>query len=380
MGRAALMLLLFAAAAGCGAGSAAPPAAAPQAESCESCHARINPGLVADFRASPHMRVPLACEDCHGGDHDAIFAARGAVAPSVCAGCHEQAFEAFARSRHGRRLREGKLDHLLDARLQATGGCTATGGCHSIQRVYADGTVGRCGACHATHAFRNDTARDPRVCTGCHGGVDSPEHEAWRRSAHALPSPAGDGPVASCVACHGTHDVSDAIVHGLPPARGGEPAVPVPAAPPGEFERARAAMLARCAACHATRFARDALLQADRWRWRGAETLAEAERLVRALAAEGRLDPAPGDRPGNPVAGFALRLGGAQIFDDAASLPERLYYEMHFQLYPALWRAAYHNDPERVAWHGNDALKSALDRLREAARDLRRGETNGGRG
>jgi len=338
MGKRAAVLLLLAAAAACGTGSAAPPAV--QAETCEGCHARINPGLVADHRASPHARVPVACEDCHGTDHDRIFAVKGAVSPGVCAGCHPKAFEAFERSRHGQRLKEGKLDHILDPGLQATGGCTSTAGCHSIQRVYADGNVGRCGACHATHAFRNDTAREPRVCTGCHGGIDSPQFDAWQRSAHSLPSPSGKGRVADCIACHGSHDVSDAIVHGLPPRAEGAPGAAVPEAPPGEFETARATMLARCTPCHAGHFARAALAKADLWRYRGAAMLDAAARIVRALDAEGRLDPSPGDRIANPVAGYTLRLGSTQIFDRSVSLPERIYYEMHYQLYPALWRAA----------------------------------------
>ncbi len=74
------------------------------------------------------------------------------------------------------------------------------------------------------------------------------------------------------------------------------------------------------------------------------------------------------------MTGHALRLGGAQIFDQSVSLPERIYYEMHFQLYPALWRAAYHNDPERIVWEHNDNLKAALDRLRAADRGLRRAQ------
>jgi hydroxylamine dehydrogenase len=370
MGMRAAVLLLLAAAPACDSGNGAPPLAA-QAESCEGCHARINPGLVKDHRASPHARIPLACEDCHGTDHTRILAAKGAVSPGVCAACHPKAFEEFRRSRHGQRLKEGKLDRILDPALQATGGCTSMAGCHSIQRVYADGTVGRCGACHATHAFRSDTARDPQVCAGCHGGIDNPQLDAWQRSAHSLPSPAGKGRVADCVACHGTHDVSDAIVHGLPPLTEGAPVAAVPEAPPGEFERARATMLARCTPCHTGHFARAALAKADLWRYRGATMLDAAARIVRALDAEGRLSPSPHDRIANPVAGHALRLGSAQIFDEAVSLPERIYYEMHFQLYPALWRAAYHNDPERLLWHSNDAMKSAFDRLEAAAHDLR---------
>ncbi|MHC4548720.1 MAG: multiheme c-type cytochrome [Planctomycetota bacterium] len=344
-----------------------------QTESCIECHARINPGLVADHEASPHRSIPLACEDCHGTDHDRMFAVDGAVPPTVCAECHKQAYEDFRASRHGVRLREGKLDALLlDAPLP-TGGCTATGGCHSIQQVYADGSVGRCGSCHPTHAFSNQEARNPRVCIACHEGTDHPQYRTWLRSAHSLRSPSGPGPVADCVACHSDHDVSSGIVHGVPPHPGLPPASSVAAASPEQFHEARAVMLARCAKCHTKRLAGAALAEADRWRHNGAAMLDEATRLIEGLHRDGLLAPAPERRLRNPAAGHALRLGGAQIFDQAVSLPERLYYEMYFQHYPALWRAAYHTDPERVVWELNDHLKSALDRLHAVERELRLG-------
>ena len=179
MRTAALMLLLAA----CGRPDATVAAATAKQETCEECHERLNPGLLADHNASPHASIPLSCDDCHGTDHDAIFAQNGAVPPTTCARCHKDAYDAFAKSRHGRRLKDGKLDALLEETMVATGGCTSTNGCHTIQTPYADGSVGRCGACHVTHAFRNAEAREPRVCIGCHGGTDHPQHRAWLRSA-----------------------------------------------------------------------------------------------------------------------------------------------------------------------------------------------------
>jgi hypothetical protein len=71
----------------------------------------------------------------------------------------------------------------------------------------------------------------------------------------------------------------------------------------------------------------------------------------------------------NPICGTAFRVGPLQVFDLDTSLPERIYYDMRYHLYPAMWRAAYHNDPERVVWDLNDKLKSALDRLRQIERE-----------
>ncbi|MHC4953703.1 MAG: multiheme c-type cytochrome [Planctomycetota bacterium] len=343
----------------------------PEGESCAECHARINPGLVADHEASSHRSIPLLCEDCHGTDHDKIFSDNGGVPPTVCATCHADAFAAFAASRHGQRLKGGKLDALLHPQMTATGGCTATNGCHSIQQVYPDQSVGRCGTCHATHAFGGQSARDPQVCIGCHEGIDHPQHRAWLRSAHSHPSPTGKRHVADCVECHTAHDVSGGITHGLPPFPNARVRDVMPRADPEEFAAARATMVARCRRCHSERIAKDMLARADWWRVQGAQMLQAGADVVRALHRDGLLDPPLEDRPPNPVAAYGLRLGGLQIFDQSTSRAERLYYEMHFQHYPALWRASYHADPERVVWHANDALKSALDRLRAIHRERR---------
>jgi len=346
--------------------------AAAQVETCEGCHAKINPGLVAEHNASPHMSIPLTCEACHGTDHNQMFASNGAVPPTVCAPCHQEAYDEFRKSRHGKRLREGKLDALLLAAPLPVGGCTATGGCHSIQKVYEDGSVGRCSACHPMHAFSNAEARNPRVCIGCHGGIDHPQYEAWLRSAHSFAAPTGQGFIADCVECHGTHDVGSGIVHDLPPSQHAEQPALLPVATREEFEAARSIMLARCASCHTRKFAGAALTLGDRWRTRGAAMLKTAADIVKELHKDGLLEPPLTTRPKNPVTGHGLRLGGAQIFDQSVSLPERIYYEMYFQLYPAMWRAAYHTDPERIVWEFNDKLKDALDRLRAADREVRR--------
>jgi hypothetical protein len=350
---------------------------AAEVESCEGCHERINPGLVEEHRASPHMSIPLGCEACHGTDHDQMFAVDGAVPPTVCAPCHQEAYEDFRKSAHGRRLRGGKLDELLLSAPLEVGGCTATGGCHSIQRVYPDGSVGRCSACHPMHAFSNAEARNPRVCIGCHGGIDNPEYEAWIRSAHSYKSPSGKGHIADCVECHGTHDVGGGIVHEMPPLQHAEQPSYLPVTSLEHFQETRAVMVERCGKCHSRKFARVSLDLADRWRTRGAAMLSTAADIVKRLQADGLLDPPLRERPRNPVAGHALRLGGPQIFDQSISLPERIYYQMHFQLYPAMWRAAYHNDPERIIWELNDNLKDALDRLRAVDRELRRAQRRG---
>ena len=362
-----LILVLLAGTAGCGdpAGATSPE----KKESCRGCHRKLNPRLIADLESSPHEDVGVYCVDCHGRDHDKIFAVKGAVSPAVCAECHEKEWEEFHRSRHGRHLKEGKVDPLLREHYVSVGGCSVTTGCHSIQYKYPDGFVGKCGACHPTHAFSNHEARNPRICLTCHAGHDNQEHEMWLRSAHSLASPSREGYIADCVECHDTHDVSAGMTHGLSPVTDVDPPTFVPTLDQEEFQAARKIMLDRCKPCHGKRFAREALEKADLWRRRGAILVQAAGDLVTALDKDGLLPLAPEVRVPNPAVGTKLHLGGAQIFDVDASMPERIYYDMRFHLYPALWRGAYHNDPERVVWEFNDALKTSLDLLRDI--DLR---------
>lgn len=343
-------------------------------QTCRECHRKLNPGLIADLESSPHEKVPVRCEECHGEDHDRIFAVKGAVPPTVCARCHEKAYEEFKRSRHGRHLKLGKPDPSLRRHAFAVGGCTVTTGCHSIQKPYDDGSVGRCGACHPTHAFSNHEARNPRICFGCHSGHDNQEYKAWLRSSHSLKATSGKGHIADCVECHDTHDVTAGITHGLSPVATETPPLYVPTESLEEFTKQRATMTARCRKCHGIRFAREALELADVWRRRGALHVEEAGKIVARLAKAGLLEPAPKDRVPNPIRGGALRLDGTLIYDLDSSMPERIYYDMRFHLYPALWRGAYHTDPERLVWELNDALKGSLDRLREIERTLGKGK------
>jgi hypothetical protein len=347
-------------------------------QTCRECHRKLSPELIADLEASPHERVPVTCEECHGSDHDRIFAVKGEVPPTVCAKCHPKEWEEFSRSHHGRHLRGGKMTPALMQHSFSVGSCGTESGCHSIQKKYADGSVGRCSTCHPTHTFSNHEARNPRVCYTCHCGEDNPEYEVWIRSAHSFRSPSRDGYIADCVECHDTHDVSRGITRGLSPVATETPPLFVPTLPVEEWQEARGAMMERCRKCHGTRFAREALKLADDWRRRAAILVEEAGKVVRRLEKAGLLRPSPAERVPNPFRGNKLVLGGVAIFDMDLSIPERLYYDMRFHVYPRLWRGCYHNDPERHVWELVDQLKTLLDRVREyerqALRDAKAGD------
>ncbi|MHC4971355.1 MAG: multiheme c-type cytochrome [Planctomycetota bacterium] len=76
----------------------------PAAQTCAECHAERQPGLMAQWDASEHARQGVACEECHGDDHDEIFAEKGRVPAMRCQGCHAQETIEFRQSVHGRAL------------------------------------------------------------------------------------------------------------------------------------------------------------------------------------------------------------------------------------------------------------------------------------
>ncbi|MEN8151319.1 MAG: multiheme c-type cytochrome [Planctomycetota bacterium] len=340
-------------------------------QTCRECHRKLNPGLIADLESSPHEDAGVTCETCHGDDHDQIFAVKGEVSPMVCAECHPKAWEEFSRSHHGRELPGTDREALWQEYSFTAASCSTVLGCHAIQKPYPDGSIGRCGSCHPTHAFSNHEARNPRVCIGCHGGKDHPQHAAWLRSAHSLKATDGEGFIADCVECHGTHDVSDAVTHGLSPETASPGKTSIPTLPVAEFRKKREVMLDRCRKCHGTRFAREALKMADDLRRRWLIMRDEAKAILAGLQRDGLIEPPHDQRLPNPLCGPAARLGGPQLFDHFRTEAETIYFQMHFIDYAALWRAAYHTDPLRVGWEENEDFKAKLNRLRQIDRDLR---------
>jgi hypothetical protein len=355
-----------------------PVEGAGEEQTCRECHRKLNPGLIRDLESSPHENAGVTCETCHGDDHDRIFAVKGEVSPLVCAECHPKAWEEFSRSRHGRVLPGTNREPVYREYALTVGGCGTMSGCHAIQRPYPDGSIGRCGSCHPTHAFSNHEARNPRVCIGCHGGKDHPQYEAWLRSAHSLSATSGEGFIADCVECHGTHDVSDAVTHGLSPETASPGKTSIPTLSVEEFRKKRDVMLGRCRKCHGTRFAREALKLADDFRRKWLLMRDEAKSIVAGLQRDGLIEPGHDERLPNPLCGAAARLGGPQLFDFSTSEAENIYFRLHFIDYAALWRAVFHTDPLRVSWEENEAFKEDLNRLRQIDRELRAKAKKGG--
>lgn len=378
------MALLLAAMLACAAilhleSGAADPPATPVQRSCIDCHRERQPGLVAAWDAGAHARKKVACEDCHGKDHDAIFRDEGKVPAVVCQGCHAKEALEFRQSVHGRALGDALANPLLLAQIPATQrlGCL---GCHDMGGPRG----GSCNGCHGAHRFSAEEARSPEACGFCHCGPDHPQLEAFELSRHgvAWATTHDEKQAPHCVTCHmsGTHDASSGITigraaHGAV-LEGETPPVAMRVLDPEEAKEQRETMLRRCDACHTRRFARGALEDADAVKRHADRLLAEAARIVEGLHEDGLLDPMPEERIAHPTAGHAFAPAAAY---ENQSDPERVFFFLTQFAHSITFKAAYHQSPDTMHWHGIAALKSSLDELRAMERRLRNAGAKEGR-
>ena len=362
---------------GAASGGTATPAIVGGADSraCVDCHRGLHAELVRAHETGPHAGT-ATCVDCHGADHAVIFSTKGEVSSARCGSCHAARYGEFQRSKHGKLLKGGTVAETLRAHASVVGGCSATTGCHDVQRQNADGSVGRCASCHPGHAFARGDASDPALCARCHSGPDHPQTEAWKNDKHgALWHRApGAGLAPSCATCHmrkGSHEDGVGLTVAVLERAGQPKPTLVPTMAKAAFDEARAAMVAVCASCHGKRLAKAVLAAGDEARWDALLLCEEAAGIVRDLDREGLLVPAPKDRPKNPVSDGGLVLGGKQIYDEGSSRAERLFYDMFMFDWPALWRACYHTDPDVVRWTLRERLKTDLVEIRAEAERLR---------
>ncbi len=81
--------------------AAGPAAAADSA--CITCHEKVTPGIVADWKKSA-MAGEFDCTKCHGDQHkDASDAAKAAMpTPEICKACHKQQYDQYMAGKHSK--------------------------------------------------------------------------------------------------------------------------------------------------------------------------------------------------------------------------------------------------------------------------------------
>lgn len=157
---------------------------------------------VRALRASVHG-ADVGCLDCHAGKDAVPHATRPAsrrevvrAATEGCAGCHDGPATAYGASVHGRARARGDADAPA---------CSDCHGAHGVERAaQAAATGDACTACHA------DAKRMARH--GISTQVVSTYRDDFHGMTAALQRRHGLAPgarrAASCIDCHGAHDVA----------------------------------------------------------------------------------------------------------------------------------------------------------------------------
>jgi Cytochrome c3 len=230
--RAAILLVIGAAAAASGAPAPAKPAApaaataakpaAVTSNGCIDCHLalddeRVTPPAKA-FADDVHAKAGFTCVFCHGGNaaaedqelaHDAkkgfIGKPTHAQIPEICGKCHG---DAAAMKHFNPSLR---TDQLSEYRTSG----------HGKKLAQGDQDVAECASCHGAHGIQHvkDTrspvspARVAQTCNGCHGNAPLMQkhrlpfdaYAKWEKSVHFAARAKGDVSAPTCNSCHGNH-------------------------------------------------------------------------------------------------------------------------------------------------------------------------------
>ena len=153
---------------------------------------------------------------------------------------------------------------------------------------------------------------------------------------------------------------------------GETPPIPMRTITRERAEAERAVMLKRCQACHTPRMARKALEDADAIKREADRLVGHAVAIVRALEAEGLLEPSPAERVAHPTAGHALVLGGPMLYENQSEA-ERIFFDLAKFAHAITFKGAYHQAPDHTHWLGIARLKARIVELEAEARRLRRG-------
>jgi hypothetical protein len=341
----------------------------------------------------------------------------------VCAECHEEQFNQFAKGKHNfgwTAMNALPVTHVEPDELMEGGrGC---GGCHNMgikseaqkkdQRDkgyrYQNNS---CDECHTRHSFSKKEALDPRACQQCHMGYDHPQWEMWSSSKHGtryavkekgkLPENAA-GP--SCQFCHmpdGSHTnrtawgflgvrlplpedkqwAADRVTIlkalGVLNPETGEPTARLDAVKAVDLARLteeawqteREKMIKRCNQCHAETYARGQLAMGDAIMQKTDRLLAEAIEIVAALYKDGIIK-----KPANYTFAYPdflhfMRTGGGDM--NGLSFIDQVLFQMYMKHRMRAYQAFFHVNPDYAYWYGWAMMVKDLGEIKELDKTMR---------
>jgi len=365
---------------------------------CIGCHSSVGAtkGIINDWSQSKHAANNVTCDKCHAadaGDKDSFshngFLITKTVSPRDCSKCHPGQVSQFSAGKHSLGWKKMEVAARYKAIPNDMMRASMCEGCHSVGKVYADGSAGKCDSCHTRHVFSKEEARQPEACETCHMGLDHEQIEYYRTSKHGVISDIDRNTtrVPTCVTCHvdgGTHDVSQGITIGtvsqgafISDKNSGDNYVTDQygivqrSITQEDFNAGRAKMLSICSRCHSTSFATDVLARADEIKMQSDAKAGEAIKIIKDLERDGLLDPMPENRPPNPVTGNKLPLTGQQTYSDTSRI-EAEFFELYKYALIHSWKGAYHMNPDYAHWYGWAQLNLQMEKIKGENRTLRR--------
>lgn len=388
------------------------------AQDCASCHEKVTPSIVSDWRLSKHSQSGIDCSVCHGDQHTSAedVAQVQIPTPETCAPCHDIQVEQFKAGKHA--LAWAAMKAMPTTHWQPMvliEGMKGCGGCHKIglkteeeiRELKAQGAgfgVASCDACHTRHLFSVQEARQPQACRTCHMGFDHPQWEMYSGSKHGvrfLLKQSGILPetvaAPTCQTCHmqeGNHEVRTAwgflaVRLPLPDDRQwaadrttilqalgvldpeGNPTARLEVIKQADvvrltqedWQRERDKMLRTCNQCHSSNFARAELEKGDQMIQETDRLLAEAIRIVAGLYKDGVLE-----KPENYPYAFPDLL----TFHDAPTSIEQRLFVMHLEHRMRAFQGTFHANPDYALWYGWSEMRRDLTEIRTKAEELRR--------
>ncbi len=379
---------------------------------CETCHAKVTPGIVKDFNRGK-MSKRLTCKTCHGKSHTGKDDAAKAELPTIatCKKCHSKQAKQYLDGKHalGRiAMNAMPTTHMQPkAFIEGQKGC---GGCHTLGLADAKARSERkyykygmdCQNCHTRHAFSKKEALEPEACQTCHMGFDHPQWEMWSGSKHGVTylmlrdiDMNNRSRTPKCQDCHmpdGNHRVMTAwgflavrlpeedkewlnyrvtILKGLGVLDpDGKPTGRLDVVKAGkvarlskeEFDKERARVREACLKCHNSKFVDDNFKNADAMLKEIDKIFAEAIEIVAGLYKDGIIKKKP-DQP--------YAYPDLLTFYEVNTKIEEVLYEMFMDHRMKAFQATFHMNPDYATWYGYAKLKKDLTIIKELAEDMR---------
>lgn len=398
---------------------------AQQEDSCVSCHQKLTPGQVADWKISKHGAMNITCSTCHGTKHNTAQDANLVEMPDerVCGRCHAKQFAEFGKGKHNFgwvSMNALPITHVEpDELIEGGRGC---GGCHNMgikteeqKKEQRDKgyryQMNSCDECHTRHTFSKKEASDPRACQQCHMGYDHPQWEMWSSAKHGSRwsiRDSGNLPAAAaapkCQDCHmqdGSHEnrtawgflgvrlplpddpqwKADRITIlkalGVLNPETGEPTQRLEAVKAVDMVRLteeawrteREKMITVCSKCHSERYAREQLNMGDTMMMKTDRLLAEAIEIVAGLYRDGIIQKPANYAFAYPDFLYFMQTGGGDT--NKLSFIDQVLFQMYMKHRMRTYQAFFHVNPDYAYWYGWGMMVKDLGEIKELAATMR---------